>query len=222
MIMKQLLHHPLLSSISFSSSPRPLLPSNATVRLTPNRGINFTRIRCAASGADADRKVSARLSQVQQLLLEAEERASAAGNEPIPQITLDHVSVSFARSGGPGGQNLNKVNTKVDMRFNVKQAYWLSDRIRERIMQMEKNRINKDGEIVISSTKTRTQKGNIDDALEKLQAIIDAAAYVPPPPSEEQKKKIAKMAAIGEQKRLKSKKVLSDKKAFRRSRDSWD
>ncbi|GMI64026.1 hypothetical protein like AT1G62850 [Hibiscus trionum] len=224
MIMKQLLLPPLLSSISFSSSAPPLLPSpsNATVRLTPNRGISFTGIRCAASDADADRKVSARLSQVQQLLQEAEERASAAGNEPIPQITLDHVSVSFARSGGPGGQNVNKVNTKVDMRFNVKQAYWLSDRIRERIMQLEKNRINKDGEIVVSSTKTRTQKGNIDDALEKLQAIIDAAAYVPPPPSEEQKKKIAKMAAIGEQKRLKSKKVLSDKKAFRRSRDSWD
>ncbi|KAB2039006.1 hypothetical protein ES319_D03G183300v1 [Gossypium barbadense] len=202
MIMKQLLHHPPLSFISFSG--RPLLPCsrNPIIRLTPNRGISCSPIRCAAPDADADRKVSARLSQMQQLLQEAEERASSAGNGPTPQITL--------------------VNTKVDMRFNVKQAYWLSDRIRERIMQMEKNRINKDGEIVISSTKTRTQKGNIDDALAKLQAIIDAAAYVPPPPSEEQKKKIAKMAAIGEQKRLKSKKVLSDKKAFRRSRDSWD
>ncbi|KAG4156179.1 hypothetical protein ERO13_D03G158100v2 [Gossypium hirsutum] len=222
MIMKQLLHHPPLSFISFSG--RPLLPCsrNPIIRLTPNRGISCSPIRCAAPDADADRKVSARLSQMQQLLQEAEERASSAGNGLTPQITLDHVTVSFARSGGPGGQNVNKVNTKVDMRFNVKQAYWLSDRIRERIMQMEKNRINKDGEIVISSTKTRTQKGNIDDALAKLQAIIDAAAYVPPPPSEEQKKKIAKMAAIGEQKRLKSKKVLSDKKAFRRSRDSWD
>ncbi|KAB2039007.1 hypothetical protein ES319_D03G183300v1 [Gossypium barbadense] len=169
MIMKQLLHHPPLSFISFSG--RPLLPCsrNPIIRLTPNRGISCSPIRCAAPDADADRKVSARLSQMQQLLQEAEERASSAGNGPTPQITL--------------------VNTKVDMRFNVKQAYWLSDRIRERIMQM---------------------------------AIIDAAAYVPPPPSEEQKKKIAKMAAIGEQKRLKSKKVLSDKKAFRRSRDSWD
>lgn len=166
--------------------------------------------------------MSSRLSQVQQLLQEAEERALSADSEPTPKITLDHVTVNFARSGGPGGQNVNKVNTKVDMRFNVKDAYWLSERIRERIMHMEKNRINKDGELVISSTKTRTQKGNIEDALEKLQAIIDAASYVPPPPSEEQKKKIAKMAAIGEQKRLKSKKVLSDKKAFRRSRNSWD
>ncbi|KAH8513577.1 hypothetical protein H0E87_006733 [Populus deltoides] len=156
----------------------------------PNREISFSRIKCAGSD---DKKVSSRLSQVQQLLQEAEERASAAGNEPPPKITLDHVTVSFARSGGPGGQNVNKVNTKVDMRFNVKNAYWLSERIRERIMQMEKNRINKDGEIVISSTKTRTQKGNIDDALAKLQAIIDVASYVPPPPSEEQKKKIAKL-----------------------------
>ncbi|KAF9689451.1 hypothetical protein SADUNF_Sadunf01G0093600 [Salix dunnii] len=168
------------------------------------------------------KKVSARLSQVQQLLREAEERASAVGNEPTPKITRGHVTVSFARSGGPGGQNVNKVNTKVDMRFNVKNAYWLSDRIRERIMQMEKNRINKDGEIVISSTKTRTQTGNVDDALAKLQAIIDAASYVPPPPSEEQKKKIVKLAAIGEQKRLTSKKALSDKKASRRGRDNWD
>lgn len=69
------------------------------------------------------------------MLHEAEERASSAGNEPTPQITLDHVTLNFARSGGPGGQNVNKVNTKVDMRFNVKNAYWLSERIREKIMQ---------------------------------------------------------------------------------------
>eukprot|EP00257_Ricinus_communis_P020205 XP_015579383.1 peptidyl-tRNA hydrolase ICT1, mitochondrial isoform X1 [Ricinus communis] len=225
MILKEIVYCRL--RLSFSSLSSSSLPS---LRLTPTnlhanavkftrRELSFSRIRCAASD---DKKVSARLSQVQQLLQEAEEQAISAGNEPPPKITLDHVTVSFARSGGPGGQNVNKVNTKVDMRFNVKDAYWLSDRIRDRIMQMEKNRINKDGEIVISSTKTRTQKGNIEDALAKLQAIIDAASYVPPPPSEEQKKKIAKLAALGEQKRLKSKKVLSDKKAFRRSRNSWD
>ncbi|KAH9321920.1 hypothetical protein KI387_016559, partial [Taxus chinensis] len=108
-----------------------------------------------------------------------------------PHLT-EHVTVSFARSGGPGGQNVNKVNTKVDMRFNVAAAHWLSSRVRERILQMEKNRINNDGELVISSTKTRTQKGNVEDALEKLQAIIDAASYVPPPPSEEKKQRIRK------------------------------
>ncbi|KAL6182036.1 hypothetical protein ACLB2K_043459 [Fragaria x ananassa] len=204
----------------FTQPSMSFLPSSPTALLRSTAGIS---IRCAASSSgDGGNKVSARLSQVNQLLREAEERASSNDGLPAPKITLDHVTVSFARSGGPGGQNVNKLNTKVDMRFNVKNAYWLSDRIKERILQMEKNRINKDGELVISSTRTRTQKGNIEDALEKLQAIIDAASYVPPPPSEEQKKKIAKMAAIGEQKRLKSKKVLSDKKAFRRTRDSWD
>ncbi|KAI3727523.1 hypothetical protein L6452_16139 [Arctium lappa] len=188
-----------------------------------SRPISYAPIRCAtASGSDGgNKKASARLSQVQQQLHEAMERA-AGGDEPIPKITLDHVTVSFARSGGPGGQNVNKVNTKVDMRFNVNAADWLSERVREKILQMEKNRINKDGELVISSTRTRTQKGNIEDALEKLQAIIDAASYVPPPPSEEQVKKITKIAAVAEQKRLQNKKVLSQKKAFRRSRDSYD
>ncbi|XP_024984890.1 peptidyl-tRNA hydrolase ICT1, mitochondrial-like isoform X1 [Cynara cardunculus var. scolymus] len=189
-----------------------------------SRSISYTPLRCAAgsdSGGGGRNKASARMSQVQQLLHDAKER-SAGRDEPIPKITLDHVSVSFARSGGPGGQNVNKVNTKVDMRFNIKEAYWLSERVKEKILQMEKNRINKDGELVISSTKTRTQKGNIQDALEKLQEIIDAACYVPPPPSEEQVKKITKLAAISESRRLQGKKVLSQKKAFRRSRDSYD
>ncbi|EOA35655.1 hypothetical protein CARUB_v10020879mg [Capsella rubella] len=226
MILREFIHHPLLIQSS-SKSCQSLLPClRLTPRIAPIHSISrFGSVRCAAStsgGSGGDRKVSSRLSQVQQMLHEAEERATSAGNEPTPQITLDHVTLNFARSGGPGGQNVNKLNTKVDMRFNVKNAYWLSDRIREKILQMEKNRINKDGELVISSTKTRTQKGNIDDALEKLQAIIEAASYVPPPPSEEQKKKIVKMAAKADNKRLKSKKVLSDKKSARRSRGSYD
>ncbi|KAD3641242.1 hypothetical protein E3N88_30466 [Mikania micrantha] len=175
-----------------SASPASIRTFNAVLWTVPTplrfvcRPISCTPVRCAAApDSGGNKKTSARLSQVQQQLHEAMER-SVGGDEPIPKITLDHVTVNFARSGGPGGQNVNKVNTKVDMRFNVKEAYWLSDRIRDKILQMEKNRINKDGELVISSTKTRTQKGNIEDALEKLQAIIDAASYVPPPPSEEQ------------------------------------
>ncbi|KAF5734874.1 peptidyl-tRNA hydrolase ICT1 mitochondrial isoform X1 [Tripterygium wilfordii] len=226
MIIKRLLHHPPLSFFSPLSQARStflyLRSQNADLGFkSTNRRICFGSIRCAASDSGGDKKVSSRLSQVHQLLQEAEERASSAGNEPPPKITIDHVTVSFARSGGPGGQNVNKVNTKVDMRFNVRDAYWLSDRIKEKIMQTEKNRINKDGELVISSTKTRTQN-QLSNVYQLKQAIIDAASYVPPPPSEEQKKKIAKMAALGEQRRLKSKKALSDKKSFRRSRDSWD
>ncbi|CAL4913552.1 unnamed protein product [Urochloa decumbens] len=195
----------------------------------PSLGLNLAvgrarlvRFRCLAAGDDGGKKVSARLALTQKVLRDAEERASLAGSDPAPKITLEHVTVNFARSGGPGGQNVNKVNTKVDMRFNVKEAHWLGERIKERILQAEKNRINKDGELVISSTKTRTQKGNIEDALQKIQAIIDAASYVPPPPTEEQKKKIEKIAAVAERKRLQNKKVVSQKKEFRRNRTSWD
>ncbi|EHA8588623.1 peptidyl-tRNA hydrolase ICT1, mitochondrial [Cocos nucifera] len=202
----------------------PFLRPSRTIPVMPIRiHVGIGGVRCAAvQSGDGAKKVSARLSMMQQILQDAEERALSASSESTPKITLDHVTVSFARSGGPGGQNVNKVNTKVDMRFNVNQAHWLRERVRERILQMEKNRINKDGEIVISSTKTRTQKGNIEDALEKLQAIIDAASYVPPPPSEEQKKKIEKLAATGEQKRMQNKKAVSQKKAFRRNKESWD
>ncbi|KAL6644728.1 hypothetical protein ACP70R_016336 [Stipagrostis hirtigluma subsp. patula] len=196
----------------------------------------LVRLRCSAAGAgdDGGKRVSARLALTQQVLRDAEERAASAGSDPAPKITLDHVTVNFARSGGPGGQNVNKglmfprslvrfaykpllsaypnllgtkaiaFNTKVDMRFNVKEAHWLGERIKERILQTEKNR------------------GNIEDALQKIQAIIDAASYVPPPPTEEQKKKIEKIAAAAERKRLQKKKVLSQKKEFRRNRTSWD
>ncbi|KAI3453574.1 hypothetical protein Pfo_010237 [Paulownia fortunei] len=235
MTLAQLIFRPMLhSQISarFFRTTLPVTGFGGADRLEP---IGQGAVRCASTKSGGEEKKSpARLAEVQRLLYQAEERYKAAGGgvEPIPKITLDQVTISYARSGGPGGQNVNKVNTKVDMRFNVKNANWLSERVRERIMQMEKNRINKDGEIVISSTKTRTQKSNVEDALaklqvftcqkKKLQAIIDAASYVPPPPSEETVKKIAKLSALGEQKRLDKKKAQSQKKALRRSGDGWD
>ncbi|GLJ19489.1 hypothetical protein SUGI_0352000 [Cryptomeria japonica] len=133
---------------------------------------------------------------------------------------IEHVKIHFSRSGGPGGQNVNKVNTKVDMRFNVMAAGWLPMGVRERISQMGINRINNDGEIVVSSTKTRSQKGNIDDALGKLQALIDAAADVPPSQVDQKIKKIEKLAEIIEKKGLKTKIMHSLKKAGKRKKGS--
>ncbi|KAH6769041.1 Class I peptide chain release factor [Perilla frutescens var. frutescens] len=179
------------------------------------RSVRLSRCASTKSG-----KSPARLVEVQRLLYQAEERYKPAGGgvDPIPKITLDHVKISYANSGGSGGQNFNKaINTKVDMRFNVKNALWLDEKVRQRIMQMEKNRINKDGEIVVSSKKSKAQKSNAEDAIaklqvfayqkKKLQAIIDAASYVPPPPSEETVRKIAELSTLAEQKRLEKSKL---------------
>ncbi|KAL1556785.1 peptidyl-tRNA hydrolase [Salvia divinorum] len=162
-------------------------------------------------------KPSLRLVEVQRLLYQAEERYKPSGGvDPIPRVTLDHVKISYANSGG-GGQGFNKaVNTKVDMRFNVKTALWLDEKVRERIIQMEKHRINKDGEIVISSKKSKAQKSNAEDAIAKLQAIIDAASYAPALPSKETLKKITELSTLAEQKRVEKEKAQLQKKLLGR------
>ncbi|GJN08470.1 hypothetical protein PR202_ga26392 [Eleusine coracana subsp. coracana] len=93
------------SSLLFQAPPCPA-PSLG-LSLGPGRA-GLVRLRCLAAGDDGGKKVSARLALTQQVLRDAEERAASAGSDPAPKIKLDHVTVNFARSGGPGGQNVNK------------------------------------------------------------------------------------------------------------------
>jgi protein subunit release factor B len=69
---------------------------------------------------------------------------------------VDDVTIQFARSSGAGGQNVNKVNTKVDMRLNLT-VDWLDEEVADAVRRMQKKRINKDGELVIMSQRTRSQ-----------------------------------------------------------------
>ncbi|KAK9668260.1 hypothetical protein RND81_13G045600 [Saponaria officinalis] len=148
------------NAVVFDSKHVSQPPLFFTSAFSGSRSISSGNVRCAAAQCGfAGKKASARLSHVQLLLLESDERASFVAKEtPPPKIRLEHVSVNFARTRGPGGQHAATVDTKVDMRFNVKKATWLSERIRDKILLLEKNKINKDGEIVLSSTKTRTQQ----------------------------------------------------------------
>ncbi|CAA0815249.1 Class I peptide chain release factor [Striga hermonthica] len=139
MAARSIFHPRLLPQASF----RPIWPVTVYKRLCLRAPAGFYAVRCSSTKSGAEeKKPPARLAEVQRLLHEAEERYKAAGGGavPIPQIKLDglvdilqllypcadHVTVSYART----------VNTKVDMRFNVKNARWLSERVREKIMQM--------------------------------------------------------------------------------------
>jgi len=94
-------------------------------------------------------------------------------------IPLDKIDFSFARSSGPGGQNVNKLNTKAEIRFNIQLADWIPNEVKQRLIQYQSNKINKDGELLITSQEHRTQGKNKDDCISKLQYML-AEAYIEP------------------------------------------
>lgn len=99
-------------------------------------------------------------------------------------IPIDKINVKFSKSGGPGGQNVNKVESKVEIRFHLASAEWLPARLREKIQEKMNTRINAKGELIVISQKTRSQMRNVQDCLQKLREIISEAQRKPKEPDE--------------------------------------
>ena len=100
------------------------------------------------------------------------------------RITIpgEELHEAFALSGGPGGQNVNKTASLVQLRFDARGSAVLPDRVRRRLFEIAGSRATRDGAILIESSRTRSQARNREDARERLRDLVREAAEPPPPP----------------------------------------
>ncbi|MGN6113657.1 MAG: alternative ribosome rescue aminoacyl-tRNA hydrolase ArfB [Luteimonas sp.] len=130
-------------------------------------------------------------------------------------IADDELVERFVRSAGPGGQNVNKVATAVELRFDIARSPSLPEAVRERLLARRDRRVTGDGVLVLSAQRFRTQERNREDARARLAAFIEAGLHAPTPRIATRPTKASK------RRRLDAKRERSTIKRGRTGRD-WD
>jgi ribosome-associated protein len=133
-------------------------------------------------------------------------------------ISLDEreIEEQFVRASGPGGQNVNKLSTAVQLRFDVRHSPSLPHDVRGRLERLAGSRLTRDGVLVIIAQSHRTQARNRDDALDRLIDLIRRAAVVPV------KRRPTRPTKASRERRIEGKKRRGGIKNLRRSRPSFD
>ena len=125
-------------------------------------------------------------------------------------IPEQEIEEKFVLSSGPGGQNVNKVATAVQLRFDISQSSTLPDDIKERLRGIAGSNLTSDDVLIIESAESRSQRKNRENARSKLAALI-REAMIPP-----KKRKDTKPSRHAKEKRLNQKQIRAQKKALRR------
>jgi len=138
--------------------------------------------------------------------------------EITPRLSIDPAEIEeqFIRAGGPGGQNVNKVSTAVQLRFDIRHSPSLTEDVRARAERLAGRRLTKDGVIVISANRYRTQEQNRDDALSRLVDLLRQATHRPTP------RRPTKPSRAARQRRLDSKTRRGTIKRLRRGKPDMD
>ena len=126
------------------------------------------------------------------------------------EIPLREFRFSFARSSGPGGQNVNKLNTKALLRWAVMKSPSLPEAVRQRLVSKHRRRVTLEGDLLVSSQRFRDAGRNVADCLEKLRAMLAEAAVAPKP------RRPTRPSRASVRRRLDQKRIQSKKKRQRR------
>lgn len=134
---------------------------------------------------------------------------------PNIKIKVEDLKFSFIRSSGPGGQNINKVSTAVQLKFDINSSKELSDEIKVKLFKICGRKISTKGVLLIEAKRFRTQEKNKSDAIERFIAIIKKAAIDEKPRHKTKPSKISEVKRIENKKRnsqikQQRKKIISD------------
>lgn len=128
-------------------------------------------------------------------------------------LPADELHVSFSRSGGPGGQNVNKVATRVQLRFSVTTSASLGDRRRVRLLGQLGKRLTTRGELIVFASSHRERARNLEEARERLASLLRSGLQV------KKQRKPTKPTRASKRRRLDSKRKRGDLKRSRRAGD---